>query len=672
MKTRINYLLMVALALFGLAAAAHAQGTAFTYQGRLNDGMNLAAGNYDLRFAVYDALTAGGQQGVSVTNAAVGVTNGLFTVTLDFGSQFPGTARWLEIAVRTNGATAFTTLAPRQELMPTPYAITAGNLTGTLPVAQLSGQVNGAQIANGAVGAAQIDNTVVQTRITGTATAGTFITGINANGTVTTAADTSDWKLGGNNVSPGQFLGSTNAQPMEIWVNNQRGLRLEAGFGGSVNVIGGWSGNGAASGANGATGGVVAGGGAANYAGHMITNWVAGDFDTISGGGNNTVQGFTYYATIGGGGANTIQNNVTAPTIGGGENNTIQLLAHGSVISGGQDNTVQTNSTWAAIGGGRGNTIQANAIEAHIGGGSLNTIQSGNQQSTIGGGTANTIQGTNFWSTISGGSSNIVGRAANSSTISGGNGNIISNAAVGATIGGGVANRIISVGAGGGNNFATISGGADNLIQSSTTSSTIAGGAGNRIFNSANYSVIGGGLQNTNTDEFSTIPGGYLNVAGNLSFAAGYRAKALNAGTFVWSDSQETNFTSTANNQFLVRAAGGVGINTNNPGATLDVNGSFRVGSGTTIINNLQAGIAQMATGSDTVRTNFTFTFPKAFSSVPNVVISALNGNISPVDDTFAVSVRDLTATTCTVNIVRVDNPSGWSQHVKINWIAWQ
>ncbi|HNI61280.1 MAG TPA: hypothetical protein PKW11_15155, partial [Pseudomonadota bacterium] len=37
------------------------------------------------------------------THNNVAVTNGLFTVTLDFGNQFPGADRWLEIGVRTNG-----------------------------------------------------------------------------------------------------------------------------------------------------------------------------------------------------------------------------------------------------------------------------------------------------------------------------------------------------------------------------------------------------------------------------------------------------------------------------------------------------------------------------------------------------------------------------------------
>jgi hypothetical protein len=107
---------------------ASAQGTAFTYQGRLNDGANPANGIYDLRFTIYDSLTGGSQIGSPLTNSATGVSNGLFMAALDFGNQFPGAARWLEITVRTNGNGAFTLLNPRQPLTPTPYSITAGNL----------------------------------------------------------------------------------------------------------------------------------------------------------------------------------------------------------------------------------------------------------------------------------------------------------------------------------------------------------------------------------------------------------------------------------------------------------------------------------------------------------------------------------------------------------------
>src|ERR1700749_926792 len=82
----------------------HAQGTAFTYQGWLNTAGNPAAGNYDLTFALFNnASTNTGQVGTTLTNLGVGVTNGLFTVTLDFGASFPGANRWLAIGVRTNG-----------------------------------------------------------------------------------------------------------------------------------------------------------------------------------------------------------------------------------------------------------------------------------------------------------------------------------------------------------------------------------------------------------------------------------------------------------------------------------------------------------------------------------------------------------------------------------------
>src|SRR5260370_4860226 len=141
-KKRVSTFL-AALALFSALNAqlstARAQGTAFTYQGRLNDGTNAANGLYDLRFALYDDISAGTQQGGLLTNAAVVASNGLFSVTLDFGNQFPGAARWLEISVRTNGAGAFTTLIPRQPIPTVPYAITAGNVTGPINAAALCG-----------------------------------------------------------------------------------------------------------------------------------------------------------------------------------------------------------------------------------------------------------------------------------------------------------------------------------------------------------------------------------------------------------------------------------------------------------------------------------------------------------------------------------------------------
>jgi hypothetical protein len=136
MKTpnRLNVLSALAGSLLapGLLLAPsslRAQATAFTYQGRLNDSGLAANRSYDFRFAIFDSTNLPGILVAGpVTNSAVVVTNGLFTVALDFGaSPFSGPARWLDIAVRTNGG-AFVSLSPRQALAPSPYAITAGNL----------------------------------------------------------------------------------------------------------------------------------------------------------------------------------------------------------------------------------------------------------------------------------------------------------------------------------------------------------------------------------------------------------------------------------------------------------------------------------------------------------------------------------------------------------------
>src|SRR5204862_4770211 len=82
-------------------------GSAFTYQGRLNRNGTPASGEYDLQFVLRDAATAGRQIGGAVALAPVAVSNGLFTVTLDFGSAAcEGSPRWLEIGGRTNGSAA--------------------------------------------------------------------------------------------------------------------------------------------------------------------------------------------------------------------------------------------------------------------------------------------------------------------------------------------------------------------------------------------------------------------------------------------------------------------------------------------------------------------------------------------------------------------------------------
>ena len=104
---------------FTLLNSSFAQGTAFTYQGRLNDGANPANGTYDLRFTLFDSTNLPGTIVAGpFTNAATGVTDGLFTVVLDFGTVFDGSNRWLELAARTNlgGAGSFIESASKNYL----------------------------------------------------------------------------------------------------------------------------------------------------------------------------------------------------------------------------------------------------------------------------------------------------------------------------------------------------------------------------------------------------------------------------------------------------------------------------------------------------------------------------------------------------------------------------
>jgi len=107
------------------ASSDAALGTAFTYQGRLNDNGNPASGTYDFQFSIFDAVSGGSQIGANVDKGDVNVKDGYFAVSLDFGSSvFTGDARFLNIGVRAGNSTGgFTSLAPRQAITPAPYAL---------------------------------------------------------------------------------------------------------------------------------------------------------------------------------------------------------------------------------------------------------------------------------------------------------------------------------------------------------------------------------------------------------------------------------------------------------------------------------------------------------------------------------------------------------------------
>jgi hypothetical protein len=297
------------------------------------------------------------------------------------------------------------------------------------------------------------------------------------------------------------------------------------------------------------------------------------DFCTVGGGVRNTAGG--HGATVGGGRDNTASG--SDATVGGGYNNVASTGL--SVVGGGRDNT--TGGACATVGGGSHNTVSTDY--ATIAGGYYNTANG--EKATVGGGYYNTAD-TNY-ATVGGGRSNTVGG------VYGIVGAGFHNTASGycATVGGGSynnANTDYATVAGGFQNTvngerATVGGGRNNTADSSYA--TVGGGRSNTA--SGCYTTVAGGYYNTASGYYATVAGGYNNRAGgNYSFAAGSRAKANHVGAFVWADETGADFNSTASNQFLIRAAGGVGIGTNSPEEMLHVQSTaecvIKVGTPTT------------------------------------------------------------------------------------------
>ncbi len=256
----------------------------------------------------------------------------------------------------------------------------------------------------------------------------------------------------------------------------------------------------------------------------------------IGGHSGNSVTSGVMGATIGGGGAKGSTNRVTDDygTVGGGRGNTAGGLW--ATVSGGHGNTASGDSS--AVGGGSYNTAGP-ASSATVGGGVGNTAK--NPGDTVGGGYHNDSIG--FYATVGGGSGNTA--SGYYGTVGGGQ----SNDSIGyaATVSGGQGNDSIGY-------AATVGGGFDNLATG--YAGVVPGGYRNSA--GAQYSTVGGGYYNNASGSASIVPGGSNCTAqGNYSFAAGRRGKANHDGAFVWADSNNFDFASTAANQFSARTTGG-------------------------------------------------------------------------------------------------------------------
>lgn len=526
---------------------------------------------------------------------SVFVDKGLFTMPIVIPPQLLNTSNglYLLFAVRTNGGGAFTTLWPAQQVTATPFAsiaqsvsgpIQASSLIGTMPTGMITGTfsspVNFNNPSNIFAGdgsllthiqAGSLIGAMPTGMITGTFSSpvnfsnpsnifagdGVLLTHVNA--TTVGGLDPCNlpcyWNvLGNSGTDPSiNFLGTTDNEPLTLKVHNQTVMRYfphPVGPDGG-NLVGGAYVNLISGGA----GSVICGGG--GVAGNLpLANVVSNDHSAIVGGLANLINGRECF--IGGGWGNTNDN----------------LNSHCIVIAGGSNNAV--SSDFGVIGGGANNVV--GGVGAFVGGGLFNEVVGGS--GVIAGGQGNHIE--DQWNFIGGGEGNSIDRSGGMpdpilNVIGGGWSNTVSGAW--STIGGGGINKILLSTQG---HSATIAGGYANLANG--VWAAIGGGAGNTAgpagfvgggwgnFATGNGSVVAGGTNNTASGAGAAIPGGLTNTAsGSTSFAAGNRAKAVNDGAFVWADSQNADFASTANNQFAVRAENGVMIQ--GTATTLDLRG---------------------------------------------------------------------------------------------------
>lgn len=426
------------------------------------------------------------------------------------------------------------------------------------------------------------------------------------------------WLLNGNaGTSPDtHYLGTSDNQPLEIKVNSTRAGRIEPHIS-SPNIIFG-SENNTIESDDDVCGATISGGGGTNVNSRNVI--VAGTFGTIGGGAFNRAGDA---AVVSGGVFNKAYGQESF--IGGGNSN--QTFGYGTVVPGGQSNVARKDYSFAAGYRARANhygsfvwgsypnpdsaysTGISQFIIHALGGVGIGTNEpdellsvNGTVESMSGGfkfpdgtiqttastvgsywhiqGNANTTPGNQFLGTTNNQALEIkVNRLRavrieptneGPNIIAGYQDNFVPVGIHGATIsGGGFLYNENTVSA----DYGTVCGGYGNWAREN--GSTI--GGGNLNMASGFGSVVCGGQNNVASGRLSFVAGGSENVARKSTcFAAGYNARANHWGAFVFSDVSSNDSTySTSDNQFIIRAAGGVGINTMNPEGALDVNGSI-------------------------------------------------------------------------------------------------
>ncbi|MEI6078522.1 MAG: tail fiber domain-containing protein, partial [Verrucomicrobiota bacterium] len=498
--------------------------------------------------------------------------------------------------------------------------VIAGSFTGS--GAGLT-QLNGSVLTAGSVTADKLAAGQVVKSVNGlhdnvTLTAGANIV-LTPNGNslqISAASAAAPWSLTGNSgTSPtnGNFLGTTDNQPLELRVNGMRALSLVPtdGFAdpynywyGVCNLTGGSSGNWIAPGV---IGSVIAGGGSLSHSFQYSfissdTNAVSASFSFLGGGAGNTIQTNAGFAFLGGGVGNAV--GAQCAMVPGGDRNYaggVNSFAAGhrarAIYSGdfvwADSQDADFNATdhdqfsVRASGGARFVTGGAGlAVDGPVIANALGTTDNQPLELRVNGMRALSLVPTdgfadpyNYWYGVC----NLTG---------GSSGNWIAPGVIGSVIaGGGSLSHSFQ--------YSFISSDTNAV---SASFSFLGGGAGNTIQTNAGFAFLGGGVGNAVGAQCAMVPGGDRNYAGGVnSFAAGHRARAIYSGDFVWADSQDADFNATDHDQFSVRASGGVRLVTAGAGMTID---GLPVLAGTVTDARLSANVARLNASQTFIGTN--------------------------------------------------------------------